>query len=324
MTRLFPYPTLLGEPALEITDVAVDGAALPYTMISKPQQAVALHQVERKDWEEVELSVRVLAPQRELSDGPWSDVACVAVSTERATNVRCVQRLRPDGPGSWSGAVTLLKPQHRDRVILGASVVATVDGVSGRVIGSTPRSWVVDLKAEEPAREREPVVTESDFRDGPHEWLRPFKDSPWLVDVSGDTPMVHLNTAFEGVAQLLNGSGGPLEKATGSLISAQLASDVWTSMFHAAVSGLDLDEDGTPRLPEGWRGSVLRTMLPDVLPSMSLSEALHEVHSRQTEGPGWAELQSNIHYAASRRAQVPRRLTMAIRTVDRSQEGTPR
>lgn len=324
MTTLFPYPTLLGEIGIEVLEVVVDGSTLPYAMISKSQRSVALHQVERSRWEEAHLTVRVTGPQRELAEGPWSEVACVAVLTEGTTNARSVQPLQPDGPGTWSGTVELLRNRHREQAVLTASAVAEVDGVAGRLIGSAVTPWIVDLKASAPARHRDLNLVEVDFRDGPDEWLRPFKDAPWLVDTSGEMPTIHLNTAFEGLIELLRESGGPLQKATGGIIAAQIAHEMWTAMFHTAVGDLELDQDGTPLLPGGWRESVLRAMLPDVVPGMSLTDALYEVRNRRADGHGWAELQSSIQYAASRRAQIPRNLTTALRVVDRSEEGAGR
>lgn len=88
-------------------------------------------------------------------------------------------------------------------------------------------------------------------------------------------------------------------------------------MFHSAIGELEVDDDGTPQWPGGWRDSVLRVMLPDVYPDLPPADALFEVHSSRADGSGWHEVQSRIHYAASRRARVAKNLGTAIRTIDR-------
>jgi hypothetical protein len=95
-------------------------------------------------------------------------------------------------------------------------------------------------------------------------------------------------------------------------------------MFHCALSDVRIDEDGTPRLPSGWKEAVLNAMLPDVLPGRPLTDAATELHRCRTGGPGWAELQSRIHFAASRRAAVSKNLVNAIRAGLRAQEGVTR
>ncbi|MFC8448523.1 hypothetical protein [Kitasatospora sp. NPDC057223] len=324
MTTYYSYPVLVGAIQLEIVGAKVDGRPLPYSMISRTDRNVALSEVEREHWSEAVLEVKVALPVGELDAGPWSAVKCVALLSEGQTNGRVSRILNREADGSWIGSVPLSRSFFRGRPGLTAAVVATVDGVVGRIIGSADRPWTVDIEARMPGRQSELLIVENDFRSGPHEWLRPFKDAPWIVETTGDMPTVHLNTSFEGVMELLAGPATAPEKAARGMLAAQIAGDAWAAMFHAAVSGLDTDEDGSPQLPGGWRESVLRLMLPDMLPGLSLSDALFEVHSRRSSGHGWAELQSVIHYAASRRSHLAKNLTTSVRTLDRLSEGAGR
>ncbi|GGR35252.1 hypothetical protein [Streptomyces netropsis] len=324
MRSTVSYRTLAGDVRLEVASAKIDSHDLPYSRISREQQTVALHEVERARWDEARFEVRVTLPEREIAEGPWEDVVCVAVLAEGATNARSVTRLAPTQQGAWTGRVHMARAMHRNRAVLTASVVATVGGVPGRVIGGTERPWYLDLAARDPRRERELNIIEVDFRDGPEQWLRPFKEAPWLVDATGDMPTVRLNTAFEGVIDLLNGSGSPVEKAMRDVVAAQIAEEAWTAMFHSAVTDLDFDEDGTPRLPSGWRGAVLRSMLPEVVPAASLESALHEVHKRRNDGQSWSEMQASIQYAAARRSKVAKGLRDAVRVLDRVDEGARR
>ncbi|MFD4139561.1 hypothetical protein [Streptomyces sp. NPDC058572] len=321
MKTLMPYPTLAGEVTFKVAAAKLDGRDLPLAMISQQDRVVAVHQVERDEWDEARLEIRAQLPETELADGPWSDVVCVAVLTEGSTNHRTVTRLRRSPDGGWIGGIALAHGVCRDRATLSVSVVATVHGVAGRVIGTSDEDWVIDLNAREPVRQRELHVDEVDFREGPHHWLRPFKDAPWLVETSGDMPTVYLNTGFEGVTELLGSGGSLMEKAVRGMLAAQIATEAWIAMFHSAVSDVEIESDGAPQWPIGWRDWVLRAMLPDVLPELAPADALLEIHSRRTETTGWNELQPRIQYAASRRARVAKNLGTAIRMLDRSDEG---
>ncbi|WAL72570.1 hypothetical protein OU787_14270 [Kitasatospora sp. YST-16] len=325
MSRIiYPYAVMSGRVEAEVTRVRVDSRPLDYAKISPTLRTVALDDINRGSWQEAALDVRAVLPEEEIAYGPWSELVCVAVLEEPATNTRTVQRLGKDrSSGTWQGTVRLQRSRHRSRATLGVQVVAAVEGVRGRMIGRSEVDWVIDLHAEIPVRDKEIRIVESDFRDGPHAWLRPLKDAPWYVDASGDVPTVHLNLGVEGLAALLRGSSSA-EKATAALVNAQIVSNAWETMFHTAVSEVESAEDGLPRMPTGWRESVLEAMLPDVLPGMSPTDALAELRTRREEGYGWPELQSRIQYAAALRAQLPKQLTTTLRLAARSSQGENR
>ncbi|MFD5113791.1 hypothetical protein ACFWNG_15975 [Streptomyces sp. NPDC058391] len=317
--KVFPYRILAGEITFRVTAVKQDRRALDTAVFSSDERVVGLHQVERDDWKCARISVAATLPVKELDEGPWRDLAVLAVLTEKATNVRTTALLQRQGDGAeWTGRIRLWKDAHRSQAELSVIVVATAEEVPGRVIGGSEENWVVDLTTRTPVRRRELHVDEVDFGNGPHEWLRPFKDAPWLVETSGDLPTVHINTGFEGVSELLNAGGSPLERAVRDMLAAQIATDVWTAVFHSAVSDLELDAEGNPQWPGGWRDAVLRGMLSDVLPGLSGADALSEIHARRRESSGWNELQPRINYAATRRAKVARNLGTAIRVFDTS------
>ncbi|GAB2574078.1 hypothetical protein GCM10027168_03880 [Streptomyces capparidis] len=321
MKPAFPYPTLFGDIALEVMAVTVDGAELPYSNISKSERTVALHRAGREKWDMATLRLKATLPEREIAEGPWSDLACLAVLSEKATNARVTARLAPDGDGHLRGSIEVHRDLHLSRATLSLTLVGTVGGVVGRVIGATKENWYVDLKLDTPVRHREVEIVRTDFREGPYEWLRPFKESPWIVDTTGDIPTVYLNvTAVEGLTEVLDGTGGTTaEKLLRETTAGQIAQDAWIAMFHSAISDLELDEDGTPVMPTGWRESVLRMMLPDVLPGRQLTDALYEIDKRRVDGFGWSELQTGIHHAAGRRSRLTRRLTSAVRSVEHAE-----
>jgi hypothetical protein len=322
----FPYKTLFGDIDLDVVAVAVDGAELPYTKVSGAERAVALHQAGRAEWDTATLRLKAVLPEEEVANGPWSDIVCLAILAEKATNTRSTAPLSREPDGSWRGDIDLSHSRHLNRVTLSLAIVGTVDGVGGRLIGATDKDWVVDLKAIDPVRQRTIEIVQADFAEGPHDWLRPFKESAWIVETSGEVPIVYINTAaVDGLSEVLNGtSAQPIERLLREATASQIAQDAWTAMFHTAIGDLEFDEDGTPQMPGGWREPVLQMMLPDVLPGHQLSDSLYEVHERRTKGFGWAELQTSVQYAAGRRSQVTKRLTNAVRSVARDEPGEAR
>ncbi|MEI8410596.1 MULTISPECIES: hypothetical protein [unclassified Kribbella] len=327
MIPVYSYPTLFGDIDLEVLSVTVDGADLPYNKISKVERTVALDQSGRTGWQVATLQVRASIPNEEIAGGPWRDLTCLSILAEKATNMRSTVRLDGAGDSRWCGAIDLIRANHLHRATLSLGVVATVGDVAGRLIGSTRQDWYVDLRSSKPVRQRAIEIEQVDFVEGPHEWLRPFKGAAWIVDTTGDIPTVYLNTrGVEGLIDLLNGGrgGAPAERLLREVAASQIAQDAWIAMFHTAIADLDSDEDGTPLLPTGWRGAVLRMMLPDVLPGRQVNDALFEVNERRTKGLGWSGLQTSIHYAAGRRSQINRKLTNAVRTALRGEGGDTR
>ncbi|MGO4462896.1 hypothetical protein AB4039_37300 [Streptomyces sp. M-16] len=323
MTAVFPYRTLFGDVELRVTSVSVDGRELPYSMISATDRAVALHQAGRQRWDRARLRVAVTFPEQEVAEGPWSDVVFLAVLAEKATNVRSTVVLTRSGDGTMTGTIELDRALHFRRATLGVVVVATVDGVAGRSVATATQDWYIDLKSSTPARQREIEIVELDFTEVDLEWLRPYRESAWIVETTGDVPTVYLNTAaVEGLMDALHGTGGSrAERMVRDLTTTQIAQDAWTAMFHTAISDLETDEDGTPLVPRGWRESVLKAMLPDVLPGRQLTDALYEIAERRTKGYGWAEIQTGVQFAAGRRSRATRNLTNAVRSLQNI-EGT--
>jgi hypothetical protein len=270
------------------------------------------------------LQLKATLPEEEIADGPWTEIVCLTVLTERATNARSTAHLSRDRDGQWHGTIDLVHGRHLNRASLSLAVVGEIGGVPGRLIGKAENDWYVDLRATTPRRQREIEIVQVDFREGSEEWLRPFKDSSWIVETVNDIPTVYLNTtAVEGLIEIINDTGGsPAEKLLRMMAASQIAQDAWTAMFHTAINELDLDEDDTPVMPTGWREAVLRMMLPDVLPGRQLTDALFEINARRTTGSGWPELQTNIQYAAGKRSQITKQLTTGVRTVERLERTT--
>ncbi|MHB9861466.1 hypothetical protein [Streptomyces sp. YIM S03343] len=322
--KVFPYERLRGTVSLRVDAASVKALEqsrerLDSRARSVVERVVVLGLADTEDWETATLTVSATIPSKATEpDGPWSDVVVVAVLTDRTTNTRVTVKLAPEAEGGreWRGDLHVLRTDLFDRATLTVQVVATVDGVQGRIIAEAADDWIVDARSDTPAREQSFDIKEVGFAKGPG-WLRKFTDAPWIVNASGMLPTVHINTDFAGITDVLGAEGRGPEALVNEMMVSQMAADVWIAVFHSAVGDLEMEDDGTPLFPHGWQGEVLREMLPDVVPDRTLEDALREVHRRRTGPTGWTELQPRIQYAAMRRADLPRALSDTVRSLEK-------
>ncbi|GGS51455.1 hypothetical protein [Streptomyces violaceus] len=327
--KFYPYKRLNRPIALRVTSASLklpDGSRdhLDTTAYSIPQRTVALGVAQHEDWVSARIGLSAtLPPGATAPDAPWSDLCVLAVLTDGETNVRTAVELRQDAPDSkeWSGSVEVFHDDHVGRATLVAHAVATVDDVPGRAIAETDGDWIVDVAAEEPLGGLRLDVKQMSFSKSAREWLHAYSDAPWLVDASGRLPTVLVNADIEGFNDLLGGESGGIENKVHEMLVAQMATDVWTAVFHSSVGDLEIEPDGSPVFPTDWQGEVLREMLPDVIPGVHVEEALRQVHRRRTGDEGWVELQTRIHYAAVRRAGASKALANALRGLQQMNRG---
>ncbi|MFD7236840.1 hypothetical protein ACFWAT_16250 [Streptomyces syringium] len=330
--KVYPYRRLTGNVSWRVQRAELKAEGEPWEdveskYVSTVERVVALGPDEdRPAWTQARLRLSAGLPGKAVEPaGPWQDVKVVAVLTERATKTRTAVELSPisDDGRERTGELYIHRCDLLDRASLTVHVVATVDGVPGRVIATSDVEWFVDVIEAAPSLARELDVKMVGFASGASR-LQRFKDSPWLVDTTGRIPVVRVNTDFDGLGDLIGADGGNgAEKTVRELLLTQMCSEVWTAVFHSAVGDLEIEEDGAPLFPHGWPGEVLREMLPDMYPDREPEDALREVHAARTgtSATGWGELQPRIHFAASRRAGVPRTLSTTIRDLERLTQG---
>ncbi|MFC9998104.1 hypothetical protein [Nocardia sp. NPDC127526] len=316
------YPVVFGDIRIDVSSVRVDGAPVPLANINGRERVVALHQAGRRDWQEAEIDVEIEMPDDELRSGPWQEVVCLAALSEEATNSRCTATARRGDDGIWRGTVTMPRARFRRRACLDVLLVGTVDEVPARLIGAgaADTEWFIDLMEAVPVRNREIATRELDFSTDPR--FVPYADTLCIADATAEEPVVYINTAaVEGLMTILRGKGGSTaERLVRDLTFSQIAQDTWTVMFQTAISDLQPDESEGSEMPTGWHGSVLRAMLPDVMPGYSQDDALNRIAEIRRSGEGWADLQAKVEYAAAKRSQRTKKLTVAVRTVHRDGE----
>jgi len=324
--KIYPYKRLNRPIAFRVTSVSLrleDGTrdVLDTSAYSTQQRAVALGVAGHDDWLSATLGVSAtLPPGADAPDAAWSDLRVLAVLTDGETNVRTATTLTRDAEDGrdWSGHVEVFRDDHLGRASLAVCAVGTVDGVAGRSIAESDRSWIVDTVSDEPVSGMQLDHQKVPFGKSSREWLRAHADVPWIVDTSARVPTVYVNTDVEGIGDLLESKGSGLDSKVRDLLVAQMTADVWTAVFHGALGEVEVEPGGGPVFPDDWRGEVLREMLPDVVPGVHVEEALRQVHRRRTGDSGWAELQTRIHYAAIRRAEASRALSYVIRSLERA------
>lgn len=328
--KFYPYKRLNRPVTLRVTSVSLklsDGSRdqLETTAYSTQQQAVALGIAGHTDWVSATLGLSAtLPPGANAPEAPWSDLCVLAVLTDGETNVRTSAHLTLDTEDGrdWSGSLEVLRDDHMGRAGLAVYAVGTVDGVRGRSIAETDRSWVVDTVSDEPVRGLQLEVQKASFKKSSRQWLQAYADAPWIVDTTARVPTVFVNTDVEGVIDLLDSNGSGVDSKVRDLLVAQMSTDVWTAVFHGAIGDLEVEPGGGPVFPTDWQGELLREMLPDVIPGVHVEEALRQVHRRRTGDSGWVELQTRIHYAAVRRADATKALAFAIRSLEQMNRGS--
>ncbi|MEU6067242.1 hypothetical protein ABZ864_22810 [Streptomyces sp. NPDC047082] len=320
MKQLVPYPTLRrsdGPVALEVMEGRIDDDALPLELVNLRERAVAVHGVGYADWHTARLAVRMRVPEMALPEAEsrgWRDIGVSVALANRTSNIRAVTPLRKEAPGTWAGSVRIDRDDHVGRLQLTGIVTATVDGIPGRLIGTTEEAWTVDVDVRTAHREQEIRVVEVDFGASSHPQLNDFRHDEWTVDASGGVPTVYINTAVEEVARLLSAKPRGLSLAESVLqkaLAAKLGTELWVTLFNSAVDEVRL-EDGEPQWPGGWRDSTLRRMLPDVCPDRSPEDALRELVARRT-GTGGDDLHARVLHAAGRQSRSARSLGEAMR-----------
>ncbi|MET9292723.1 hypothetical protein [Streptomyces sp. NPDC003077] len=320
MTKaVFPYRVLHGDVVLRVEKAVIDGGrSVELSRIGDSSRIVALDGLQEtmRRWSEVTLKVSVKVDGDELRAGPWQQPRCIAVASNRRTNVYHAFPLRQDAEGCWSGEVDLVRDEHMGRSEITARIVAMVDGVDGRLVGTAEAPWYVDFEAKRPSPERSIKIRWLDFTDSSNDHLKEYRNDPWLFDSEAGEPVLYLNSSVEGLRGVLENATTPEQKVVRELVSSQVASEAWSAMFNAAVYACEVVE-GEPQWPDGWHEDVLRRMLPDLYPDLSPDEALIELVQGRTEGENGSDLQRRLMHGAGAQSRKPRKISSALRDLRR-------
>jgi hypothetical protein len=316
--KIFPYPVLVGDVGLRVVSTVVDGTPLALNLMNQTERVVALQELTRtkRGWNEIQLRLEAKVDERELTAGPWRTPVCVATVSNRRTRVGDAYLLRQVSPGRWTGEIELRQGEHTGRTEIGARVVATVDGVDGRLVGVAEEPWYADFDAREPTRQRSLTMRWIDFTDENNPHLHEFRHDPWLLEMDATEPVLCLNSSVEGLRGVLEKAATSEQKVARELLATQIASEAWSAMCNAALAACEGGGDAV-EWPGGWQEDVLRRMLPDIHPGLSPDESLAEAVRTRVTGDGGGELQMRVMHAASTQAKKPRNVATAMKTLER-------
>lgn len=131
------------------------------------------------------------------------------------------------------------------------------------------------------------------------------------LEVEAELPILWLNRDHEAVAAVLDDKGTTGRRARLREVAFDLVSGpVWTQLFFAAAS--HVDEEGASR--HEWEESVLRELLPRVVPARDHKSRVLELSRMLREGEHVALL-SRLDHALQRRLDLARHLEALIREV---------
>lgn len=328
MKALFPYMTLIGEVRIDIDDIRVDGRPLPTIFLDSARNEIALAALEGATWTSATIHLTVAGPAGELlnEDAPWSEIRAFALLHCGASNGRLSVELEEDAPGTsrWSGRLELERQDWFGRGTLGAELVARVQGVDHRIIGSTswPGSspWTVSFDDLPPSPVHGSIsVRWVNFADPAREedaYLKEFAQDPTFLSLDEKNPDLMLNSAFPGLPTLLDDRPRrpAAERALHNVTRGDIAARAWQALFMAALDHVEADEEtGVPEWPApDWMRPVLESLLARMYPDRGREDALMEVVAAQRTPGGASELQERLVTAAAAQARFPKLLRDGI------------
>jgi hypothetical protein len=326
MKALYPYKTLFGDVVVRIDRVTVDGEPLPASRIDSSRREIDLAELERAGWRTAAISVEVGAPPTEVAEiaAQGGDPAAILVAHCGPTNARQTVRLtaESDDPSRWSGRLDLERLDWFGRISMRPVVTASVDSITGRIIGEG-EIWTVALDdMPRPNVTGAITITWEDFSSPSNEslsFLRSRNQDPFFLHLAGEAPVLYLNRAFEGLFALLEDRRRrpPGEQSLHDETRGAIAAETWLALFNASLQAIErYDEQESNALydwPESeWQRAVLQLVLDRMYPEKTPEDALREVGSVLDEPEGGTTIQQLALPAIVTHAGATRLLRQAI------------
>ncbi|MBX3412391.1 MAG: hypothetical protein KF708_06870 [Pirellulales bacterium] len=294
---IFPYPTLVGELELSLTEPRIDNQLVPPEAILPNERSILLFGHDPNDWTNLTLRIDVEVPPAELErfENEHGAVNLVVVASCRPTNTRQPIPLQrsPLGPSHWGAKTTISRSGFREKVVLQAILTAAVQGVPHRPV-AVSESWTLHFDPSESLRIAGTLAVKwCDFKsESAPPIARQFSDSSHVVDLDQPLPEILLNSSFEGLEPLLRDAKdrSPVEQALHDSTRMSIARSVWMALLGDAMSAVIPGEDGEdPTWPNReWHAEVLKRILPEIEPAKSETEILNLAAGEWQAHPGSA------------------------------------
>lgn len=288
---LYPYDTMNADVAVALGELRVDGKASIATIDS--EEHVVDFRVGGSSWKAATASLEVVVAPQALKDYEAAhdiQVSAVARVFCRSTNVRDVFPLeRVDGGSHWRGDITLPSSAYFGSADLTVVFTAPVEDVSERII-ATSDGWRLHFDESAPSIGTGRIKTKwRKFAESPE----PFysrRDYPYLLDASGNEPIIYLNKDFPDLPVLLadRRRRSPDAAALSEMTILVIAQGCWMALFNAAALAIQKPEQENHEceMPRGWQGELLGEILPKMYPNKPEGEALFDVYSNIRDAAG--------------------------------------
>lgn len=184
----------------------------------------------------------------------------------------------------------------------GMPVVAMIDNVVRNFDGGVRIKWEDFSASANPMRKR-------------------YSSLLYYLDPGPDEPVLWLNRKHRQLHPLLfSQSDRGSDAALRTLLAGWLGESIRLQMFHVALGSVAVDSAETgPRMPEGWRGDMLRVCLPVMFPDIeSVDDALgRAVEMRQSQDE-YGTLVALAIVATQQNMRSHEVFTDSIRAIERS------
>jgi hypothetical protein len=247
MTPRFSWPQYRRPWELSVEEVVLDGRD-GTTAVDSDHRRVRLDAV--SDWSSVRLSFRLETTEQTPAD--IEDVTAYVLASSARTNTRVPQTLRASSPRSFSGGFDLSREMLAGPVQLEGHVVTPGDRV--RLVGSShPWTLVVNASDAPPMPGAPPFdMAWIDFSSNEAPQVaRAVQDSYAVMDLTGNKPVLLLNSEIKGFQGLLNAKKAQLERRRlRDTLATSIARYALGTLFREARAQITVEEDDTVTPPE--------------------------------------------------------------------------
>ena len=125
--------------------------------------------------------------------------------------------------------------------------------------------------------------------------LQAYKGLPYLLEASGDEPVIYLNQDFPDLPMLLaeGRRRAPDAAALNEMTLVTIAQGCLMALFNIAAAAIAEPEQGQDyELPSGWKGQLLADIIEKRHPDKPEGDALGEIYDDYRQNP--ALLQSDV------------------------------
>ena len=329
MRVLFPYPILVGDVELKITDAKVDGLPIPTDLLERERRMVSVNAAERQKWDVATLQIEAVGPQTEIKERIAEGLVpkALAVLHGSATNMRRAALLEadPKNPARWTGKLSIERPYWYGKLVLNCSLVSEVGGATDRIIGvANPWTVALDDLPRPPVKGNIPVLWDDFGNPRDLDELKLFEAEPCFIHLDPDQPVLYLNEAFPGLRPLLEDRRRRErdEQVLHDQTRVTFATEAWGGMFNVALSAAAAasEEDEIAWPDAEWQRSVLEILLDRMYSDQTLSDALHEAVTLFEQGDGVSAVHERLTPAISGQVGAARLLRASITRLESLRE----